>query len=302
MNRLPLNRLLSTHLLPASLLATAALFVATPLLAAAPAAPAPVATAPASQADQAALTQILAGAWRTPANSARDQYRHPLETLGFFGIAPDQTVIEISPSGGWYSEILAPYLREHGRFIYAVNDPAKSGRGADYAKRTNDALAAKFAADPAVYDRAVAVRIDPAAPSFGAPASVDAVLTFRNVHNWRMDGTADKMFAGFFAVLKPGGTLGVVEHRAAADVADGDRSGYVGQAQVIALATAAGFELVGGSEINANPNDSKDYADGVWTLPPVLRLGDKDKAKYLAIGESDRMTLKFLKPVAAATP
>ncbi len=245
-----------------------------------------------------AIATVLAGDWRDPKNVARDGYRHPAQTLAFFGVKPDQTVVEISPGAGWYTEVLAPLLRENGRYYGTVNNPAlaSSDRARDSAAKQNKTLRDRFHARADVFDDAQLVEIDPANPVFGRPASADAVLTFRNVHNWMMAGTAEKMFAGFFAVLKPGGTLGVVEHRANADVPAGDSSGYVSEAQVIAFAKAAGFELVARSEINANPKDTKDYPNGVWTLPPVLREGDKDREKYLAIGESDRMTLRFAKP------
>ena len=245
-----------------------------------------------------ALQQVLAGDWRSAANVARDQYRHPQQTLQFFGVQPQQTVVEIVPGGGWYAEILAPLLREHGQYVAAVVDPAAlpAGNGRDYQQRTRDSLDKQFAAAPAQFDRATVVAYDPAKPVFGAPGSADVVLTFRNVHNWRSAGQAEGMFKGFFDVLKPGGTLGVVEHRAKGDVADDDKSGYVGQAQVIALAEAAGFKLQESSEINANPRDTKDYPGGVWTLPPGNRHDAADNAKYQAIGESDRMTLRFVKP------
>ena len=259
------------------------------------------AAAPASTAaNDAALEAAVGGSWRDPANVVRDTYRHPRETLAFFGVAPQHTVVEITPGAGWYAEILAPYLREHGQYIAAVVDPAAvpEGRGRDYQLRNKTALEAKFAAAPAQFDRARVVGYDPAAPSFGPAGSADVVLTFRNVHNWRTGGQAEGMFRGFFDVLKPGGTLGVVEHRAAADVPADDESGYVGQAQVIELAQAAGFVLDGQSEVNANPRDTKDHPNGVWTLPPVGRHDPADAAKYRAIGESDRMTLRFRKPAA----
>jgi predicted methyltransferase len=246
----------------------------------------------------AALDEAIAGSWRDPANTARDAWRHPKQTLSFFGVRGDQTVIEITPPPGWYSEILAPYLRDNGQYVAAVIDPASQANDkarASYAK-SRDALQQKFAADPAHYDRARIVAFDPAHPVFGPAGSADVVLTFRNVHNWRMAGTAPAMFRGFFEVLKPGGTLGVVEHRAKGDVADGDRSGYVGVAQVVAMAQAAGFVLDGQSEVNANPRDTKDYPGGVWTLPPTNQHDAADDAKYKAIGESDRMTLRFVKP------
>lgn len=245
-----------------------------------------------------ALDAVLAGSWRDPANVARDGYRHPKETLGFFGLSPAQTVIEITPGGGWYSEILAPYLRDGGQYIAAVVDPASvaEGRSRDYQQKNKTTLETKFAAASAQYGKAKVVGYDPKAPVFGPADSADLVVTFRNVHNWRSSGQAEGMFKGFFAVLKPGGVLGVVEHRAKADVPADDKSGYVGQAQVIAMAEAAGFKLQEKSEINANPRDTKDHPNGVWTLPPVNEHEAADDAKYKAIGESDRMTLRFVKP------
>ena len=252
-------------------------------------APAPASTA----ADAAALDAAIAGSWRPTKNVARDQYRHPRETLAFFGLRPDQTVIEITPGGGWYAEILAPYLAEHGHYVAALAIPSNpQGEAAS----DQQALVAKFAADPAHFGHATIVEFDPKAPVFGAPASADAVLTFRNVHNWVMAGTQAVMFRGFFDVLKPGGVLGVTDHRAKAGAATDGQQGYVTEQQVIDYATAAGFVIDGRSDINANPADRKDYPKGVWTLPPTLELGDTDKAKYLAIGESDRMTLRFRKP------
>ena len=244
-----------------------------------------------------ALQQAVAGDWRDPANAARNQYRHPAETLAFFGVQPGQTVVEITPGGGWYAEILAPLLRGNGQYVAAVVDPAaiEEGGGRDYQQRAKSRLEEKFAAAPAQFDQAQVVGYDPAAPVFGAPGSADVVLTFRNVHNWRSAGQAEGMFRGFFAVLKPGGTLGVVEHRANGDVADDDKSGYVGEQQVVAMAEAAGFRLDAKSEINANPKDTKDHPNGVWTLPPGNNHDDADDAKYQAIGESDRMTLRFVK-------
>lgn len=248
--------------------------------------------------DQAALQTVLHGDWRDPKNVARDAYRHPAGTLEFFGLEPSQTVVEITPGGGWYSEILAPYLRDKGHYVAAAVDPAAvaEGGGRDYQQKSLDGLLEKFAAGLAQYDKAEVVKYDPAAPKLGPDGSADLVLTFRNVHNWRMAGQAEGMFKGFFAVLKPGGTLGVVEHRAKADVPADDKSGYVGQAQVIAMAEAAGFRLDAQSEVNANPKDTKDHPNGVWTLPPSNNHDAADDAKYQAIGESDRMTLRFKKP------
>ncbi|HSM10765.1 MAG TPA: methyltransferase [Lysobacter sp.] len=277
-----MNRLLLAALLPSLLVAC----TSTP--------PAPAGDVAAS----AAIDAAVAGDWRDPANVARDAYRHPRETLAFFAVAPHHTVIEITPGGGWYAEILAPYLRESGQYIAAVVDPAAlpEGRGRDYQQNSRNTLEAKFAAAPAQFDRARVVAYDPAKPSFGPAGSADVVLTFRNVHNWRGAGQAEGMFQGFFDVLKPGGTLGVVEHRAATDVPADDRSGYVGQAQITAMAQAAGFVLDGSSEVNANPLDTKDHPDGVWMLPPNNRHDAADADKYRPIGESDRMTLRFVKP------
>ncbi|MCE4370453.1 class I SAM-dependent methyltransferase [Xanthomonas hortorum] len=256
--------------------------------------PADSATLPAPD---AALQAGIDGNWRDRVYVQRDVYRHPGQTLAFFGIKPTQTVIEITPGGGWYSEILAPYLREKGKYVAAVVDPAAvpEGRGRDSAQRGRDELEKKFQAKPQVYGKPAFVSYVPKTPSFGVDNSADLVLTFRNVHNWRMAGNAEAMFSGFYKVLKPGGVLGVVEHRAKTDVPADDKSGYVGQAQLIAMAEAAGFKLAGKSEVNANPRDTKDYAGGVWTLPPSNSHDKADDAKYKAIGESDRMTLKFVK-------
>ncbi|MEO7052186.1 MAG: methyltransferase [Rhodanobacter sp.] len=238
------------------------------------------------------LDDVLAGNWRSTDSRARDVYRHPKATLQFFGVRPDQTLIEITPGGGWYSEILAPMLKDNGHYIAAVTVPKKAGESA---------LQRKFAADPAHYDRAKIIEFEPRAPVFGAPGSADTVLTFRNVHNWAVGHTAPAMFKAFFAVLRPGGVLGVVDHRAAdgATLAKVEDSGYLPTDYVIKLATDAGFVLDGSSEVNANAKDTRDYSKGVWTLPPTFELHDQDRAKYQAIGESDRMTLRFVKPTGA---
>ena len=241
------------------------------------------------------LDVALAGAWRSPENVARDRYRHPRETLAFFGIEAGRTVIEITPGGGWYAEILAPWLRSG--YVAAIVDPEALPEGRrDYYSRSKASLERLFASAPEQYRDARVVAYDPAAPVFGPPGSADAVLTFRNVHNWRSSGQAEGMFKAFFEVLKPGGVLGVVEHRAAGPVAADDGSGYVGQDQVVALAEAAGFRLDASSEVNANPRDTRDHPNGVWTLPPSNRHDAADRAKYQAIGESDRMTLRFVRP------
>jgi predicted methyltransferase len=245
-----------------------------------------------------AIEPVLKGDWRDAKNTARDQYRNPKQTLSFFGVKPSDTVVEISPGGGWYTEILAPLVSGKGRYIGVVTNPAKTSSDAsrDYNTKNNQALRDKMAARADAYGNASLFEIDPKAPSIAEPGTADVVLTFRNVHNWMGAGTDAQMFEAFFEVLKPGGTLGVVEHRANQDVPKGDRSGYVSEAQVIALAIKAGFTLDARSEVNANPKDTKDYAKGVWTLPPNFAEGDKDREKYAAIGESDRMTLRFKKP------
>lgn len=290
-----MNRILAAALLPALLAACGSAGDTSSATAAAQASD-PAADAAGSSAT-IPLDAAIAADWRTPEFAARDRYRNPGPTLRFFGLQPGQTVVEINPYGGWYTEILAPYLRDRGRYVAALVDPGalpEDRRG--YATRGLQALEEKFAASPALYDRARIATYDPASPRFGEPGSADLVLTFRNVHSWRGAGQAEAVFRGFHEVLKPGGTLGVVQHRAAADVADDDRSGYVGQAQVIALAEAAGFRFDADSEINANPRDTRDHPNGVWTLPPTSNHDEADAEKYRRIGESDRMTLRFVKP------
>ncbi|PZQ23077.1 MAG: methyltransferase [Stenotrophomonas acidaminiphila] len=283
-------------MVPLSLALLAALAASQPAMAATPATPAKASPTLAA-ADAAALDAVLKGDWRNAENTARDVYRHPKETLAFFGVKPTQTVVEITPGGGWYAEVLGPYLKKSGHYVAAVVDPASaSEKSRGYYQRSVDGLQKKFTDGPAQFDKAKMVKYDPAKPVFGAADSADVVLTFRNVHNWRSANQAEGMFKGFFAVLKPGGVLGVVEHRANQDVAADDKTGYVGEAQVIAMAEAAGFRLDGKSEINANPKDTKDHPNGVWTLPPSNNHPEADRAKYQAIGESDRMTLRFVKP------
>lgn len=246
------------------------------------------------------LAAIIDGEHRKAEDRARDQYRHPLETLTFFDIQPDATVIEITPGGGWYTDILAPFLRPHGHLVAAIWDESLPDQPAYYA-RLNTALEEKIAAAPDVYGEVELRRFNPAEPEFGAPGTADMVLTFRNIHNWVPAGTAEAYFKAFYDVLKPGGILGTVDHRAKGDEATDGSSGYLTEQQVIALAEGAGFELADRSEVNANPADTADHAKGVWTLPPTFALGDEDREKYAEIGESDRMTLKFVKPVAPAT-
>jgi predicted methyltransferase len=275
-----------------------ALLLAAPALALGACAAATTADAPAafSAAHRDALAAAAAAPTRTEANRARDRYRNPVETLSFFGVRPDHTVVEIWPGGGWYTEILAPYLAQGGGTYYAV---AMSDR---QLQRVNEWRTAQ----PALYGQ-IRTAIFPA---FDAAAnrvpngSADVVLTFRNVHNFIMGSGRDNQdysaeaFAQAYAMLKPGGVLGVVDHRLpeSADAARERSSGYVKVSTVRRLAEAAGFVFEAASEVNANPRDTADWPQGVWTLPPSLRLGDQDRERYLAIGESDRMTLRFRKP------
>ena len=248
----------------------------------------------AAAARTAALEQAVANAERTPANRARDQYRHPVETLRFFGVEPDDVVVEIWPGGGWYTEILAPYVAGRGALWLAAPQRQQETLAKRQTERPNVWGKGKLAVFPASGDAG------PRVPD----GSADVVLTFRNVHNWQGSegGTpmAAEAFRQMYAMLKPGGTLGVVEHRLpdGADPARELKSGYMKTATVRKLAEDAGFRFVAASEVNANPKDTADYPDGVWTLPPVLRKGEVDREKYVAIGESDRMTLRFVKPRA----
>ncbi len=242
------------------------------------------------------LQALAAGGQRSPANRARDPYRHPLEVLAFFGVPDNAAVVEILPgASGYWTEILAPYLRERGRYIAAIND--KDSPTPEAQRDTND-FESKIAADPANYGKIEIVEFHPGAKEIAPAGTADFVLTFRNIHNWMAAGTADQVFQTFFRALKPGGILGVEEHRGRADQPQDPaaKSGYVRQDYAIALAEAAGFKFVAASEVNANPKDTKDYPVGVWALPPTYRLKDQDRGKYAAIGESDRFVLKFVKP------
>jgi len=262
-----------------------------------PAAPAASRSAESASQGTRSLDGVLAGDWRTPEFTARDAARHPKETLTFFGVRPDQTVIEITPGGGWYAEILAPYLQADGQYVAAVWDDSAPDARPYYAK-LNQALREKFASRPELFGQAKVVPFNTEAPDFGAPGSADVVLTFRNAHNWVKGGVADVYFRAFFDVLKPGGTLGVVDHRAKPGTTPEQmaESGYVTEDVIIGIAQAAGFELAGRSEVNANPNDTASHPNGVWSLPPSNRHDPADAEKYRAIGESDRMTLRFVKP------
>ena len=242
------------------------------------------------------LEQILAGDHRSATNITRNESRRPVKTLEFFGLTPDMTLIEIGPSGGWYTEILAPYMQDEGRYFgahFSPNSPTA------YHRRSLESFEEKIRQRPDIYGKAtIRHLLPPLETAIGPAEGADMALTFRNVHNWIMAGLEHEYFEAFFAALKPGGILGVVEHRAKPDAGMQvmETTGYVTEAYVKEIAAAAGFEFVASSEINANPKDTKEHPEGVWTLPPEFRMGDVDRAKYAAIGESDRMTLKFRKP------
>ena len=254
--------------------------------AAAPPAANPAAATAAATDPTAQIQAVLAMPHRSEPNRARDKYRHPVETLTFFGVSYTKTVVELWPGSGWYTEVLAPLLKEHGKLV-VTNSP----KGTKY----NEMLAAR----PDLYGK-VEVRVvnPPTDINLWPEGSADVVVTFRNIHGWVPGGYDDKVYAAAYRVLKSGGVFGVVEHRGkpGADPAELKDTGYVSEDFVIKRVEAAGFKLAAKSEVNANPKDTKDYPKGVWTLPPTLRLGEQDKEKYLAIGESDRMTLKFVKP------
>jgi predicted methyltransferase len=239
----------------------------------------------------------MTGSHRSDKNKARDKYRHPKETLLFFGLTPQMTVVEITPGMGWYTEILAPVMRERGTFYAAVF--AVTDQSSEFLRNMDKSYRGMLAASPELYGKARLSVLSPEAMQVAPAGSADMVLTFRNVHNWAKAGTADAMFRAFYEALKPGGTLGVVEHRARPGTPFQRQidSGYMTEDYVIETARKAGFSLENRSEINANPRDTADYPGGVWTLPPTLRnVAEADKPRYLAIGESDRMTLKFRKP------
>ncbi|HEX5961719.1 MAG TPA: hypothetical protein VFY97_10805 [Rhodanobacteraceae bacterium] len=248
---------------------------------------------PITPGDSAAmLKEAVAGAWRSPANKARDPYRHPIQTLEFFGIEPDMTVIELAPGGGWYTEILAPFLYAHGHLIETV-PPSKTAGQSSFEK--------KLHADPVVYGHVT--RFVPFAPpdpvKLGPDASADMVLTFRNTHDWLNRGpqVLDAVFKAAYDVLKPGGVLGVTDHRAKpfADAEESSKALHrIPEDYMIEAGLRAGFRLAGASEINANPKDPEDI--NIHRLPPDLAGPDAEHAKMQAIGESDRMTLKFVKP------
>lgn len=257
-----------------------------------PAAKRPAAVRPGVMIDPG-LRQVIDDKHRKPENVARDKYRHPAQTLTFFGLQPNMTVVEMIPGNGWYGEILIPYLADQGHYIAAVSPKA------------TDDFKAFLATDADRYGKAQVVPFNAGQPnSFAPDGTADMILTFRNIHNLLGspdqpgDGNAPQAFADWFRALKPGGVLGIVEHRLPEnmDTAREKTTGYVKRSTLIRLALAAGFQWAGASDVNANPKDGHDHPDGVWDLPPTYQAGDKDKAKYAAIGESDRMTMRFVKP------
>lgn len=257
--------------------------------------PTPVAEAAVDR--EALLAEAIDDPLRPAADRARDQWRHPKETLAFFGVEPSMTVVEIWPGGGWYTQILAPYLHAGGgAYVAAHLDPSSGSRAADAVSRFQAAFS-----DQERFGAVTVTTLERV-----SPGSADVVLTFRNAHNWIAADTAPNAFNAFYAMLKPGGVLGVVDHRANEAGDEDAATGYVKESSIRALAEAAGFEFVAASEINANPADTKDHPFGVWTLPPTRRSSASpgqedltlDRKKYDAIGESDRMTLKFAKPAS----
>lgn len=245
-------------------------------------------------APDAALTKAVADPARSAKYTARDPFRHPAEELAFFGLKPDMTVVEIWPGGGYWTEILGPYLKQSGHYYAAVPVKGESQEEDD----TTAAWKKRVEQQKDRFGTITLTGLGKGHYDIAPPGSADLVLTFRNLHNWMDGGYAEEALKGIYTALKPGGTLGVEDHRGRNDQPQDPKakSGYVRQDYTIELAKKAGFEFVGASEINANPKDTKDYPEGVWTLPPTLALGEKDRAKYQAIGESDNYVLKFRKP------
>jgi predicted methyltransferase len=242
------------------------------------------------------IDKALTAEHRTAKYVERDKFRHPKETLLFFGLSPEKSVVEITPGYGWYAEILAPLIGEKGQYYYTSLKLHEKIN--PYFVKVEKAFKEKMQKNPDVYSKLRWVHFDPKQPNFAPDGPVDMVLTFRNVHNWAKAGSVESMFAGFARALKPGGILGLVEHRAkpGTPLEKQIKSGYMTEEYVIKIANDAGFILDASSEINANPNDTADHPKGVWNLLPSLRgVSDADKANMAAIGESDRMTLRFIK-------
>ncbi len=253
-----------------------------------------ISAAPVAAAPDAGLVAAVASPERTPKFAMRDPVRHPVEELTFFGLTPGMTVIELWPGGGYWTEILAPYLRGRGQYVAGLAPIVPNGEE----NASTQAWRKKVAAQQAFYGAVKTVWFGKDAYDLGPPGSADLIVTFRNLHNWVGDGYADAALAACFKALKPGGILGIEDHRGRTDVAQDPKAenGYLREDYAIALALKAGFRLAGKSEVNANPRDTKDWVDGVWTLPPTLSQGDRDREKYIAIGEADNFVLKFEKP------
>ncbi len=253
------------------------------------------ASAAAKTSDRKALQQLIDGPQRSAENKARDKYRNPLPVLTFLKVTPRAKVVEILPgSAGYWTEILAPYLKKGGRYVAAI--PKPNPERPEVMKSIADTKA-KLSADPANYDKVITVDFSADTPDLGPEGSADHVLTFRNLHSWMAAGKADQVIAACHKVLRRGGILGLEEHRGRTDLPQDPaaKSGYVREDYAIAMIEKAGFKLLATSNVNANPKDTKDYSAGVWTLPPTYRLKDQDREKYAAIGESDRMLLMFVK-------
>jgi predicted methyltransferase len=240
-----------------------------------------------------ALASAVASPARSPASLARDSARHPVEELTFFGLTPTMTVVELWPGGGYWTDILGPYLAAGGHYYIALPAPGNAEEDAGV-KRFHTRIAAEKDRLGTLHETTLGAGHFDVAP----PGSADLVVTFRNLHNWMDEGYADQALAGIFKALKPGGILGVEDHRGRNDQPQDPKAknGYVRQDYAIALIKKAGFEFVSSSEVNANPRDTKDWVDGVWTLPPTLSQGEKDRARYVGIGEADNFVLKFRKP------
>jgi predicted methyltransferase len=249
--------------------------------------------APAPRAPDAALVAVVASPMRQAADVARDPVRHPVEELTFFGLAPTQTVVELWPGGGYWTDILGPYLAPHGHLYVALPPTSDKGESPSVTK-----WRARFTVQPERYGTITPTTLGAGQFVIAPPGSADLVLTFRNLHNWMDGGYAPEALEACFSALKPGGILGIEEHRGRNDQPQDPKAknGYVRQDYTIALAKQAGFVLVATSEMLANPRDTKDWVDGVWTLPPTLSQGDKDRDTYLAVGEADNFVLKFRKP------
>ncbi len=242
------------------------------------------------------LEKVIAGEHRQDKNKLRDQYRHPLQTLKFFDVRENMTVVEVWPGSGWYSEILAPFLKEQG-VLYLAHFSSDSK--VPYFQESAQLFEEKIKADPSIYGRAQVTVFEPPEVLHMAPkGTVDRVLTFRNIHNWMKSGQLHTVLEAFFEVLKPGGILGVVEHRETpGHILDQQAlNGYVSENYLKAMAEKTGFKFLASTEVNANPQDDHDHPEGVWTLPPRLKLQEQDREKFVSIGESDRMTLMFIKP------